>query len=254
MTIIQAALLGIVEGITEFLPVSSTAHLILSSRILGIPTSDFLKTFEIVIQLGAILAVALLYRNIFLKHWEINKRVLVAFLPTAVIGATLYPFIKELLGSTAVASISLFIGGILLIIFEKLHTEAPEDAGELGTLSYKQAITIGFAQSVAMIPGVSRSAATIVGGMLAGLRRETIVEFSFLLAVPTMAAATGLDLLKSSGGLTTGEINLLFIGFFSAFTSALFAVTWLLGYVKNHTFTAFGIYRIIAALLFWLVI
>ncbi len=252
MNIIQAVILGIVEGLTEFLPVSSTAHLILTSRILNIPTSDFLKTFEISIQLGAILAVALLYRTIFLKHWEINKRVLVAFLPTAILGAILYPFVKELLGSTTVASISLFVGGIVLILFELFHTETPEDVGELSTISYKQALTIGFAQSIAMVPGVSRSAATIVGGMLAGLRRETIVEFSFLLAVPTMVAATGLDLVKNFQGFTEGEVNLLFVGFFSAFASALFAVTWLLRYVKTHTFTVFGIYRMLAALLFWM--
>ena len=250
MNILQAVVLGIVEGLTEFLPISSTAHLILASRIFGIPTDDFLKTFEIAIQLGAIMAVALLYRAIFLKQWQINKRVLIAFLPTAILGAALYPFIKELLGSTTSASVALLVGGIALIVFERLHREGPNDVGALSIISYKQAIAIGLAQSVAMVPGISRSAATIIGGMMVGIKRETIVEFSFLLAVPTMAAATGVDLLKNFNGFSGGEVNLLFVGFFSAFASALFAVSWFIQYIKNHTFTAFGIYRIVIAIAF----
>ncbi|MCK5082931.1 MAG: undecaprenyl-diphosphate phosphatase, partial [Candidatus Omnitrophica bacterium] len=192
----QTILLGIVEGITEFLPISSTGHLILTSRLLNIPQSDFLSSFQIAIQLGAILAVVLLYARSLILEWEILKRVMAAFIPTAVIGLTFYKVIKQyLMGSELVVAWALLIGGVILIIFESFYKEKETSLGEISALSYKQAILIGVFQSFAMVPGVSRSAATIIGGLSLGLKRKTIVEFSFLLAVPTMVAATGLDII-----------------------------------------------------------
>ena len=255
MTPIDAIILGVVEGITEFLPISSTGHLILTSTLLGIANSDFTKTFEIVIQLGAILAVVVLYFKSFLDM-EVLKRVIVAFIPTGIIGLALYKVIKTyLLGNDAVVLWALALGGLVLIAFEYWHSEHDEATGSIRAMSYKQAALIGLFQSLAVIPGVSRSAASIVGGLWLGVKRVTIVEFSFLLAVPTMLAASGLDLLKS-GSVLSSSSNLLAlaIGFIVSFVVALFAIRWLLKYVRGHSFIPFGIYRVIAALLFFFVI
>ncbi len=256
-TALHAAILGLVEGITEFLPVSSTGHMILAANALHITETDFVKSFEIIIQLGAILAVFVLYWKKLLLNAKIFKRVAVAFIPTAVVGLLAYKFVKRyLLGNTHVVVWSLMIGGALLIIFELVRRQKnrreADTLKELEAMSYKQALLVGVFQSVAIIPGVSRSAATIVGGMLLGVSRGAIVEFSFMLAVPTMAAATGLDLIKSTHSFAGAEAKLLFIGFVVAFFSALLAVKFLLRFVKNHTFTSFGIYRIVIALVFLL--
>lgn len=254
MNVFDAVILGIVEGITEFLPISSTGHLILAGQILGIPEDDFLKTFMIAIQLGAILAVVALYWKSFL-HIEILKRLFVAFLPTALVGFALYNVIKsDFLGNQALVVGTLFFGGIALILFEWWHKEK-EDAGErVETVSYKQALLIGAFQSIAVVPGVSRSAATIVGGLIAGLKRVTIVEFSFLLAVPTMGAATAFDVLKSYDSILAGGIGTLFIGFVVAFVVALVAMRFLLSFVRTYSFVPFGIYRIVVAALFFFIV
>lgn len=252
MDIFNAALLGIVEGITEFLPISSTGHLILASRVLQIPQTEFVKSFEIAIQLGAILSVVVLYwRDLFVK-WEVMKRVAAAFIPTAVIGFVLYKFIKQYLFSDSIVVWTLFLGGIALILFERLHREAMNDKDSLEAISYSQAVGIGLIQSLAVVPGVSRAAATIVGGMALGVKRRTIVEFSFLLAVPTMAAATGLDLLKTSASFSSGEFGILAIGFITSFAVAIVAIRWLLKFIGTHDFTAFGWYRMAIAVLFWI--
>jgi len=198
MNFLDVIILGIVEGITEFLPISSTGHLILASHLLGLNQTGFLKSFEIAIQLGAILSVVVLYGRSLLINAAVLKRVFVAFAPTAIFGLVFYNTIKKsLLGDSNVVLWSLFLGGIFLIIFEIVHRE--KDAQEeIISITYPQALLIGVFQSVAMIPGVSRSAATIVGGLMIGLKRKTIVEFSFLLAVPTMGAATALDLMKNA--------------------------------------------------------
>jgi undecaprenyl-diphosphatase len=196
MTILESLVLGVVEGVTEFLPISSTGHLILASSLLGIPQSDFTKSFEIAIQLGAILAVILLYWRSLLEV-ETLKRVVVAFIPTGVIGFALYHFLKSyLLGNTVIVVSSLFIGGVIFIIFERLT--ATREITAPAPLTYRQAFLVGVCQAIAIIPGVSRSGATIIGGLALGVKRTTIVEFSFLLAIPTMLAATGLDLLETS--------------------------------------------------------
>lgn len=255
MNFMDALIFGIVEGITEFLPISSTGHLMLTAEVMGFSQTDFLKSFEIAIQLGAILSVVVLYWKKFLVDFEVLKRVVAAFLPTAVLGFFLYKIFKKvLLNSPQVVLWALFIGGIFLIIFEWLHRGKEAVDEDLENISYRKAFGIGIFQSLAMIPGVSRAAATIVGGLLLGLKRKTIVEFSFLLAVPTMLAATALDFLKSAHEFSLGQMEFLLVGFVSSFAVALLSIKFLLHFIKNHTFIWFGVYRIAVALLFWFVI
>ncbi len=246
MTFLQTIILGALEGFTEFLPISSTAHLLLTSRIFGLVDSDFLKSFTIVIQFGAILAVVVLYAGRFLKDWETNKRIIAAFVPTAAIGFGLYKIIKGFLfENTALILAALLIGGVLLIVFEIFYKKKPIRPIPLSELPYWRAVLIGAAQALAIIPGVSRAAVTIVGGMLLGVERKAIVEFSFLLAVPTMAAASGYDLLKNASQFSLGQFHLLLIGFTASFFFAIVSVRFLLNYIKNNSFTNFGIYRIL---------
>lgn len=250
MTIIQAILLGILEGATEFLPISSTGHLILARHLLGIVESPFTTSFLIAIQLGAIAAVIVSFWRSFLDV-EILKRLLTAFVPTAIIGFLLYKVIKGfLLGNEMIVVIALLVGGILLIVFEYLHTERTDGTDTLSAISYPQAFVIGLFQSIAIVPGVSRSGATILGGLLLGMRRAAIVEFSFLLAVPTMLAATGYDLLKTYSTFETGNIGTMLIGAAAAFVVALLALRFFLAFVKTRTFIPFGVYRILLALAF----
>lgn len=267
MGFLDSIIFGIVEGITEFLPISSTGHLILTSKILNLPNTDFLKTFEISIQLGAILSVVFLYWRKLLVNKEIIKRIIVAFIPTGILGLVFYKIIKMyLMESQLVVLISLFIGGLVLIIFEWWYekvkivasqtprNDKPESSMDIIDISYKKSFFIGIFQSIAMIPGVSRSAATIIGGLSMGISRKTIVEFSFLLAVPTMAAATGLDLFKNAGSFNLNEFAILSIGFVVSFFVALFSIKWLLKFIKNHSFIWFGIYRIVISVVFFFVI
>lgn len=251
----DAVILGVVEGITEFLPISSTGHLMLASELLGILPTDFLKSFEIAIQLGAILSVVVLYAKRLLVDFETIKKVAVAFVPTAILGLLLYKVVKHVfLDNTQIVLWSLFLGGIFIIIFERAHHENSAGADDLKKLTYMQAFLVGVCQAFAMIPGVSRSAATIIGGLALGVRRTAIVEFSFLLAIPTMAAATGLDLLKSGAAFSAEEFKLLFIGFVFSFIVAILSIKFLLHYVKNHDFTIFGFYRVLLAIAFWFLI
>lgn len=253
ITSFSALVLGIVEGFTEFLPISSTAHLILASRLLSLAQSEFMKTFEIAIQSGAILAVVVLYWRTLLR-WAALKRVVAAFIPTGIIGMALYPFVKGvLLENTAVVLFSLAIGGVLLIAFERLFQEKTGLAA-IEDISYGKAIGIGLFQSIAMIPGVSRAGATIIGGMLMGIPRTVIVEFSFLLAVPTMLAATGIDLIKNAGVFSSSELNVLAIGFITSFVTAVASIKFLLQYIRRRSFTSFGIYRILLVVAFLLLI
>jgi undecaprenyl-diphosphatase len=255
MTYLDALILGIVEGLTEFLPISSTGHLMIAQELLGIADSNFATTFNIVIQLGAISAVALLYwRRLLIDH-ETMKRVFAAFVPTAVIGFALYQFIKQfLLKSIPVVLCSLAIGGVIMILFERLHGEKRDGLDKIPRMSYWQAVGVGLLQALAVVPGVSRAAATVLGGMALGIRRATTVEFSFLLAVPTTAAATAYDLYKSAGSMSLEHFELLTVGFATSFLVALIAIGWLLRFVKTHTFEAFGVYRILAAGVFFLLL
>jgi len=255
MNFIHTLILSAVEGVTEFLPISSTGHLILVSKLLGIQPTDFTKTFEIVIQLGAILAIVVLYFKKFLSSFNLIKKLIVAFIPTAIVGLTLYPLIKGvLLGSSAITLNALFWGGIAIIGVEWFLKKNKEPNSKAKELSYKQALIIGTFQSFSIVPGVSRAAATIIGGLLTGLNREKATEFSFLLAVPTMFAATALDLYKSRDILTRGDFPTLLIGTLLSFLFAILAVKFLISYIKKHNFTAFGFYRIVLSVVFWIIV
>lgn len=254
MDILYALILGIVEGVTEFLPVSSTGHLILASKLFNIPNTNFQKSFEIIIQFGAILSVVALYWNI-LWRVETIKKLIVAFIPTGIIGLLLYNTVKTyLLGNEYVVLWALFVGGIALVIFELWHKEPENATSGIAEISYKKAAVIGLFQAIAIIPGVSRSASTIIGGLLLGLKRTTIVEFSFLLAVPTMLAASGLDLVKNASAFSVDQFGILVAGFITSFIVALFSIKFLLSYIRKHNFIAFGVYRIIVAALFFLIV
>ena len=255
MQLLHVLIFGIVEGITEFLPISSTGHLILTAKLLQISQSEFIKSFEIAIQLGAIFSVVVLYWGRIINDWQIWKRLLVAFIPTVIIGALLYKTIKRyLLGNNEIVLWSLFIGGLFLIAFELFHREKKEAVEELSSVSYPQALTIGLFQSLAIIPGVSRAASTIIGGLVVGLKRKTVVEFSFLLAIPTMLAATALDLFKSAPAFKSDQFLSLGAGFLVSFLIAIIAIKFLINFIEHHSFIAFGVYRIIIALIFWFVI
>ncbi len=250
MDILSVIILGIVEGITEFLPISSTGHLVLASSLMKIPQTEFLKSFEIAIQLGAIISVVTLYWKTLVFNRKMLKKIVIAFIPTALIGLIAYKFMRSfLLGSETVVIWSLLLGGIFIIAFELWH-KRNDDKKEKATISYKEAFLIGLIQALAIVPGVSRSAATIIGGLALGLNRKTIVEFSFLLAVPTMFAAVGLDLYKQAHFFTQSQYSYLISGFVVSFLAAMVAIKFLLAFIKKNSFISFGIYRIILALLF----
>jgi len=254
MDFITAVILGIVQGISEFLPISSTGHMILASHWMGLKHTEFLKSFEIAIQAGTILSVVVLYWRSLLVDIEVIKRLIVAFLPTGILGLTLYKMIKGyLLGSETVVLCSLLFGGIFLVVFEWRYREKEDAQSEIRAMSYKNAFIIGLFQAIAMIPGVSRSASTIVGGLMLGLKRKTIVEFTFLLAVPTMLAATGYDLMKSGSLFSPDQLHFLLSGFLTAFAVALLSIKFLLRFIKTHTFIPFGVYRI-ALVICWVLL
>jgi undecaprenyl-diphosphatase len=250
MTLLQSIILGIVEGLTEFLPISSTGHLILASRLLGLSQTDFQKSFEIAIQLGAIGSVIMLYWRQFLEL-SVLGRLIAAFIPTGLIGFALYHVVKTyLFGSDTVVLWALGLGGVALIVFELLHKESDDAVADVTAIPYSKAVLIGLFQSLSIVPGVSRAGATIVGGLILGLSRTTIVEFSFLLAVPTMLAATGYDLLKNASSFEAQQLGVLAAGFIASFFVALLSIKFLLAFVRTHTFIPFGIYRMAVALAF----
>lgn len=252
MSLFQSLILSIIEGITEFLPISSTGHMILAGKLLGIPSTEFVKSFEIIIQLGAILAVVILYFKTLINNISLWPKILIAFIPTAILGFTLYKVVKGfLLGNAFITVCALGIGGIAFLILEKHFKQKQFKTQTLETITLKQSFFIGLFQSLSMIPGVSRSAASIFGAMITGVNRETSVEFSFLLAIPTMIAATGLDLIKNGLTFTTNEYTMLAIGFIIAFITALLAVKAFLTFVKSNTFIPFAWYRIALSLLFY---
>lgn len=250
MSIIQTIIIAIVEGLTEFLPVSSTGHMILTSTLMNVHEDDFVKTFEIAIQLGAILAIVLLYYKRFLQGLSIYYKLFAAFLPTAIIGLLAYDFIKSVLFNPVVVSVSLIIGGLVLILIDKKVIKQESKTLDLQDISYKRAASIGFIQCLSMIPGVSRAAATIIGGVFNGLDKKQATEFSFLLAVPTMAAATGYDLLRTPVDFTADQLMLLAIGLVVAFITAYFAVKVFLNIVSHYGFKHFGYYRIAIGFVF----
>lgn len=251
MTWLQTILLGIVEGITEFLPISSTGHMIIASSIMGINEDSFTKLFEVCIQFGAILSVVVLYWKKFfdLSRFQFYIKLVAAFIPAAIFGALFSKKIDALLESSVTVAWSFLVGGIVLLFIDKLFKKSEINKDE--EISYPKAFLIGCFQVVAMIPGVSRSAATIVGGLQQKLNRKLAAEFSFFLAVPTMAAATVKklwDFHKAGITFQEGQMGMLIAGNIIAFIVAMFAIKTFIGYVQKHSFRAFGIYRIIAAL------
>ncbi|MBP8591575.1 undecaprenyl-diphosphate phosphatase [Candidatus Shapirobacteria bacterium] len=251
MTYFQALILSLVEGITEFLPVSSIGHLILASHLLGLAQTEFLKSFEIIIQLGAILAVVVLYWRTLFSGRRLLLRVLIAFIPTGLIGFFAYPLVKGfLLGNLQIVIVSLALGGILMLALEDFFSQRKRQK-KIKDLNLVQVFLIGVAQSLALVPGVSRAMVTIFAGLGAGLSRKSATEFSFLLAIPTMVGAAGLDLAKVGFSFTRQEYLILLVGFLGAFLAALLTIKALTGFVKSHSFRIFAFYRIILAFVFW---
>ncbi len=245
MTWLQALILSVVEGLTEFLPVSSTGHMILTEGILGMQSTDFIQAFIINIQFGAILSVVVLYWKRFFQSFTFYYKLFVAFLPAAFFGLLLNKYIDQLLESVYVVAIMLILGGIVLVFVDKWFKNPSKNQ----EVTYKKAFIIGLYQVLAMIPGTSRSAATIIGGMTQKLTKKTAAEFSFFLAVPTMFAASGYKLLesymKNHQVINADNIGILLFGNVVAFVVALFAIKSFIAFLTNHGFKVFGYYRII---------
>lgn len=269
MTIFQSIIIAIVEGITEFLPISSTGHMIITQKILGVESSEFVNLFTVNIQFGAILSVVILYWRKFLepvRHTEKNEagfrgliqkfdfylKLLVAFLPAAFFGLLFNSYINTLLESVTVVAISLVAGGIVLLFVDNWFKKEDPDQ----TVTYPKAVKIGFFQVISMIPGVSRAAATIIGGLTQNLNRKNAAEFSFFLAVPTMLAASALELFKTYKSIQTGHLKLLLLGNVVAFFVALLAIKGFIAFLTRYGFRVFGYYRIVVGMailiLLWL--
>lgn len=245
MSVIQAIILAIVEGLTEFLPISSTGHMIIASSLMGIQHNEFVKDFTVIIQFGAILSVIFLYWKRFFQSIDFYKKLFVAFLPAAIIGFLINDWVDSLLENVWVVAIMLFVGGIVLLFVDNWFKNEKNGDEEP---SYMSAFKIGLFQVIAMVPGVSRSAATIIGGMTQHLTRKAAAEFSFFLAVPTMFAATSyklLKILKKNGAFDTETIKLLTIGNIVAFIVAILAIRLLIDILTKYGFRIFGWYRII---------
>jgi len=245
MNFIQAVILGIVEGLTEFLPVSSTGHMIIMQKLLGIPSSDFVKMFTVCIQFGAILSVIVLYWKRFFQTINFYYKLLVAFLPAVVFGLLLKKQIDLMLGSVAVVAVSLVLGGIVLVFIDKMFKKVSQNQD----ITYPRALKIGFFQILAMIPGVSRSAATIIGGMAQKLNRKNAAEFSFFLAVPTMFGASALELFDTYKSIHAGDLQLLLAGNIVAFLVAMAAIKGFISFLTKYGFKVFGYYRIILGMM-----
>lgn len=255
MGILESILLGIIEGFTEFLPISSTGHLIVASEFLNIDQTHVTKAYEVIIQFAAILAVILNYSDKFsFKKIELWKKLVLAFIPIGAVGFLLAKHIKELF-SIEVVAIMFIVGGIIFLIVEKFYTEKEHFIDDVEKVSYKQAFWIGIAQIAALIPGTSRAGSTIIGAMLVGLNRKASAEFSFLLAFPVMCATTGYDLLKHYKDFSDANLVVLGVGFVTAFIVAYLTIKLFLKFLENFTFVAFGIYRIVfgTILLIWFI-
>lgn len=257
MNIVQSIITAIVEGLTEFIPVSSTGHMIITNKLMGVPDNEFTKMFTVAIQLGAILAVVVLYSKKFFNFSNIQfyLKLIVGVIPAIVLGFLLGDKIDELLESTTTVAWALLGGGIILLFIDKLFKN-PHISDEKN-VSFIKSFIIGCWQCLAMVPGVSRSAASIIGGMQQKLTRSAAAEFSFFLAVPTMLAATGYKLLKhytATGGFTSEEIKLLAVGNIVAFVVALLAIKFFIGFLSKHGFRIWGIYRIVVGIALLLLI
>lgn len=245
MDIFQAIIIGIIEGFTEFLPISSTGHMIVASKFLGVSQDALTKAYEVIIQFAAILAVMLIYREkVTFKKIDLWQKLFIAFLPIAAVGYLFKDQIKMLFTVEVVASMFI-IGGVLFLLLEYFYEEKEWHIAEVEKVSYKQALWVGIAQIFSLIPGSSRAGATIVGGLLVGMDRKTSAEFSFLLAIPVMAAVTGYDLLKHYQDFADANWGAFVAGFVTAFIVAYLTIKLFLVFIQRFTFVAFGIYRII---------
>ncbi len=256
MDIIQAVILGIIEGATEFLPISSTGHMIVASQWLGLAQTDGNKAFEVIIQLAAILAVVANYRDRFvLTQANLNlwKKVVLAFIPIGAVGFLFHKQIKAMF-TVDIVAIMFIVGGLIFLIIEYFQKNKTQPVQRLEDMSYQQAGWIGFAQIFALIPGTSRAGASIVGALLVGLSRKASAEFSFLLALPVMLAASGFDLLKHYQDFTGANLLALVAGFIVAFVSAWLVMRLFIHFLERFTFVAFGVYRILfGGLLLWVI-
>lgn len=252
MDIVQSIIIGIVEGVTEFIPISSTGHMIITEKLLGLKEDEFVKMFTIAIQLGAILAVVVLYWRKFFdfKNWHFYLKLLIGVIPAVILGLLFSNKIDKLLQSTTTVAFALLLGGIVLVFIDNFFNHPTIQSEK--QVSYLKSFTIGIWQCLAMVPGVSRSAASIIGGMQQKLTRSAAAEFSFFLAVPTMVAATGYKMFKffrENGGISHEETKLLLIGNIVAFVVALLAIKFFIEFLKKHGFRIWGIYRIIIGLI-----
>ena len=257
MDTVQSIIVGIVEGLTEFLPISSTGHMIITEKLLHIPENEFSKAFTVAIQLGAILAVVVLYYKKFFdfKRWQFYLKLIAGVIPALILGFLFSKKIDGLLESSITVAISMLAGGLILLFIDNVFKDPTIDTEE--KVSYPNAIIIGIWQCIAMIPGVSRSAASIIGGMQQKLTRGAAAEFSFFLAVPTMLAATVYKLYKyykDFGGFSSNEIKQLAIGNVVAFVIAMLAIKFFIGFLKKHGFRVWGWYRIIVGILLLILI
>ena len=254
MDIFQAIIIGIIEGFTEFLPISSTGHMIVASKFLGIEESAMMKAYQVIIQFAAIMAVMLLYREkITFKKVDLWMKLFVAFLPLAIVGFIFKDVIKTLFNVETVAWMFI-IGGVIFLVVEYFYTEKEHHIKDVEKVSYTQALWVGIAQIFSLVPGTSRAGATIIGGLLTGLDRKTSMEFSFLLAIPVMAAVTGYDLLKHYQDFADANWGAFIVGFITAFVVAYVTIKLFLVFIERFTFVAFGVYRIIFGIILLMVI
>ncbi|MDQ5962224.1 MAG: undecaprenyl-diphosphatase [Patescibacteria group bacterium] len=254
MTLLQSFILGVVEGLTEFLPISSTGHLVLVQTLMRIEQSQFLVTFDIAIQVGAILAVIVFYWH---ELWNFNliKKLILGFIPTGIIGFTVFKYIKLLLNNPFIVVFTLFVGGIIIILAEKWYKKKLSEVGVSSHIGYKEAFLLGLLQTLAIVPGVSRSGAIIVGGMFMRLERKALTEFTFLLAVPTMCAATLYSIYKHPEVLTAGgNLSALLIGLATSFMVALIVIKVFINYIRTRSFSVFGYYRIVLSIIAFIIL
>lgn len=251
MTIFDAIILGIVEGITEYLPVSSTAHLVLTAQLLGLKQDAFLRAYEIIVQIAPIFSVMIIYKERLVQSLSLWYKLIVSFIPTGIVGLAFHEQIEAMFSANSTVALMILTGVVFLLI-EYFYKEKEHHVGDLDAVSYKQAFGIGIFQIFSLIPGISRSGITILGGMLIGLKREAAMSFSFLLAIPTMGAASGYMMLKDYDIIMSGQAELLFVGFIISLIVGYIAVKSFLAIVARYNFTPFGIYLVVSGLLFGL--
>ncbi len=251
MTIFDAIILGVVEGITEYLPVSSTAHLVLTAQLLGLKQDAFLTAYEIIVQIAPIFSVMIIYKERLIQSIDLWYKLIFAFIPTGIVGLFFHKQIEAMFSTNSTVALMILTGVVFLVI-EYFYREKEHHVEDLDDVTYKQAFFIGLTQILSLIPGISRSGTTILGGMLIGLKRNASMSFSFLLAIPTMGAASGYMMLQEYEIIMQGQVELLLVGFIISFIVGYIAVKSFLAIVARYNFTPFGIYLVVAGLLFGL--